>query len=140
VAYNWEYNAINYETEVEANQAVSDVKQRLANNPTDWVTVKEVQASPTGWLIPPDSLSDAEINALDAAKTYTLYSTFEGGNYVPLTSSETAAKVATYRAAYVRLHSLESITKFDTDVVIATDGTATPEPEIIHVDLSEYVS
>ena len=50
--YNWEYNAINYETEVEANQAVSDVKQRLANNPTDWVTVKEVQASPTVCLTP----------------------------------------------------------------------------------------
>tara|TARA_R110002153_G_scaffold128195_1_gene276099 strand:+ start:987 stop:1409 length:423 start_codon:yes stop_codon:yes gene_type:complete len=137
--YNWEYNAINYETEVEANQAVSDVKQRLANNPTDWVTVKEVQASPTGWLIPPDSLSDVEINALDAAKTYTLYSTFEGGNYVPLTSSETATKVSGYRADYVRLRSLEFMTKFDVNYTMALDGTVTPEPEIIPVDLSGYV-
>jgi len=140
VTYNWEYNAINYETEVEANQAVSDVKQRLANNPTDWVTVKEVQASPTGWVVPTGSLSDAEINALDAAKTYTLYSTFSGENCIPLTSSEAATKVSEYRADYVRLHSLEFMTKFDTDVVIATDGTATPEPEIIPVDLSGYVS
>ena len=138
--YNWEYNGINYGTEAEVAQAVSDMKQRLVNNPTDWVAVKEIQAASEGWVLLPNALSDVQINGLDENKMYTVYSKSDGQNFIPLTASETAGKVADSRAVYVQAHSLDSITKFDVEVVIADDGTATPEPDIIPVDLPEYPS
>ena len=39
----------------------------------------------------------------------------------------------------MRLRSLEFMTKFDVNYTMALDGTVTPEPEIIPVDLSGYV-
>ena len=48
----WIYNNEIYNTEAEVEVAVTSLKSRLDNNPTDWVTVKEVTSNGSGgWII-----------------------------------------------------------------------------------------
>ena len=106
----WQYKGDEYSTEAEVNQAVADTKVRLDNNPTDWVVVKQLTGdAASGWVVPQDELTDAEINALDATQHYSISSVVEGGSEVGLTATETTAKVAEYRTEYSQFCQVNTI-------------------------------
>lgn len=113
----WLYCDVEYATEALVNAAVLNVKSRLDNNPADWVVVKEISGSAAaGWSIPVASLTDSEINGIDATKTYSVASITYSDNDLGLTSSEATAKVAQHRASYAAYLRVNVITRVDDSV------------------------
>ena len=121
----WHYNNLPYATESEVNQAVVEMKSRLDNNPTDWAVVKQLTGdAESGWGVPQEGITDAEINALDETQHYSISSVIGGGSEVGLTATETTAKVAEYRTEYAQF--------FRVDVIGCTYNPT-------HEDMSGYV-
>tara|TARA_R110000823_G_C15877315_1_gene494698 strand:+ start:903 stop:1280 length:378 start_codon:yes stop_codon:yes gene_type:complete len=121
----WHYNNLPYATESEVNQAVVEMKGRLDNNPTDWAVVKQLTGdAESGWGVPQEGITDAEINALDETQHYSISSVIGGGSEVGLTATETTAKVAEYRTEYAQF--------FRVDVIGCTYNPT-------HEDMSGYV-
>ena len=103
-----------YDTESDAQDSVIDFKARLDNNPTDWMTVKEIIGSQeSGWQMNPTTLTDEQINNLDDTKVYMAYSPVTGENYMPLTASEVTVKVTEFRRAYANWIEADKIIKYD---------------------------
>lgn len=99
----WFYNDNEYTSEADVNQAVLDFKNRLDNNPTDWAVVKQLTGdAESGWGVPQEGLTDAEINSLDETQHYSISSVVGGGSEVGLTAAEITAKVAEYRTEYAQ--------------------------------------
>lgn len=97
----WIYNNNAYNTEAEVNAAVTALKNRLDNNPTDWVVVKEVTSNGEGgWIVTPTPLTDEEINNLDTTKYYNVNSVPAGDTFIGLTGEEAAVKVVELRSLY----------------------------------------
>lgn len=131
------YNYIRYNTESEAQAAVTSVKSRLDNNPTDYAVVKELQENEDGtFLVNSTHLTDDQINNLDASKKYLAYSIQGCDHAMPLSSDDVISKLADYRREYVNWGSLDQIIKFD----LSDDNTASNK-EIItpNEDMSGYV-
>tara|TARA_R110000765_G_scaffold352155_1_gene442059 strand:+ start:103 stop:483 length:381 start_codon:yes stop_codon:yes gene_type:complete len=111
MATKWYYNNTAYNTEAEVNQAVVDMKTRLDNNPSYWAIVKALTGSQeAGWLVPTESLTDAEINDLDQSGHYSISSVFGGGTEIGLPASDIPAKVAEYRVDCAQALRVDSIT------------------------------
>jgi hypothetical protein len=108
----WFYKDTEYTSEDNVNQAVLDFKNRLDNNPTDWVVVRQLTGdAESGWVIPVEKLTDTEINNLDGAHYYSVSSVIGGGSEVGLTATEAAAKVAEYRSEFANNWRVNTITK-----------------------------
>lgn len=123
MAFKYEYYPEIYDTEAEAQAAVVSMKSRLDNNPTDWCQVKEITGSnEDGWTVSPTLLTDAQINNLDATKTYLVYAIYDGDNYMPLTKDEAVTKINAIRSSYVRLQRLHEILKLDDSATIDNNG------------------
>ena len=121
------YNFQTYETMAAVNNAVSEFKSRLDNNPTDWVVVQLLGGSEAdGWVVPEENLTDAEINSLDASRHYTVHSPKLGYTFVGLTGTEATAKVLELRTEYAQACQANTITE---------QTTHTPTNE----DMSGYV-
>lgn len=112
MAISYIYNRNTYSTEAEVNAAVTALKTRLNNNPTDWVIVKEVTENPAGgWTISPETLSDEQILSLDGNKHYNVSAVYQGNTYVGLTAEEATAKIASIRKMYANYIQANTITK-----------------------------
>jgi hypothetical protein len=139
IRYN--YFAVDYVTEQEAQQAVVNTKARLDNNPTDWCVVKQLTDNANGtYTIPSNALTDSEINSLSVDSVYLAYSIDNGFNHMPLSSEEVYAKISEWRSDYVTQNALNKIFK--------VDGTWNEEEEEFegsvqeitpNVDMSGYV-
>jgi len=106
----WVYTGTEYTTENAVNAAVVERKARLENNPTDWAIVKELTGNADdGWVVPSETLSDSEINSLDATKYYSVAAVVDGNNDLGLTASEATAKVAEHRTSYARFIQANTI-------------------------------
>jgi len=115
-----------YDTKAEVDAAVVAFKDRLDNNPTDWVTVKLLGGSETdGWIVPTETLTDAEINNLSGDSFYSVIEVHGGNTYTGLTSAEAITKVAEVRTKYAQWKLVNTITE-----------TYAPT----NVDMSVYVS
>jgi len=91
----WVYNNTEYTTEADVNAAVTALKARLDNNPTDWVIVKEVTSNGEGgWVIPSETLTDAEINSMSAGSYYNVNAIHSGTTYTGITGTEATTRVA----------------------------------------------
>lgn len=124
-----------YSTESEAQAALSAIKSRLDNNPTDWCSVKVIETNDDGsYTVLPDTLTDAEISNPDTTKTYSFWSRYTGLNFFPLTSTQLQAKVTEYRRAYVASEQLAVIKSYDDEalglVLPPEDGVTIPEEPI----------
>jgi hypothetical protein len=135
---NWYYCAETFSTQVDANQKVLDVKQRLDNNPTDWAIVKQLDGSAeSGWVVPATILTDAEVNNLNANYYYSISSVVGSGTFIGLSSAETQAKVLEYRKGYCDYYQVNNIKEFtEVDGVI----TETTEYAPTNVDMSSYMA
>ena len=126
MADRWTYFGVEYATETLVDAAVADRNVRLTDNPTDWVVVKELSGSEVdGWVVPSQTLTDAQINNLDATKRYSVASIIDGDNDIGLTSTETEAKVLEHRTRYCIFFGANTVYK-----------TYSPH----NVDMSGYVS
>tara|TARA_A100001035_G_scaffold41209_1_gene28481 strand:+ start:285 stop:713 length:429 start_codon:yes stop_codon:yes gene_type:complete len=110
------YAATAYETVEEVEAAVTSMKARLDNNPTDWCVVKPMInprtiAIYTGDVIGYDSgepLTDAQINALNPDEwlggngIYNVYSINSGDNFTEVSEAVAVQKVKTLRTYYAR--------------------------------------
>ena len=110
----WFYSGNVYSTEALANAAVLDQKARLDNNPTDWVTVKEISGNESdGWVVPATTLTDSEINSLDNTKHYSVAAVISGDNDLGLTASEATAKIAEHRTVYADHYRVNTLVKME---------------------------
>ena len=145
------YTKVLYTSQDEVDAAVVAQKIRLDSFPTDWVIVKEVTGSAVGgWIVPAGSLSDSEIDNLDATKRYSVAALHNGENCLGLTASEATAKVAEHRTSYARwmkVNSVEVVTEhvlamLSDDSGITGEGVAyevLSEAPPSNVDMSGYV-
>ena len=134
MANKWYYCVTKYTTEALANAAVLVMKERLDNNPTDWVIVKELAGNASeGWVVPVAALTDNEISNLDSTKYYSVASIIDADNDTGLTAAEVTAKVSEHRTAYANHMMVNSIFK------LQDDSTEVQEYAPTNVDMSEYV-
>tara|TARA_Y100000114_G_scaffold46819_1_gene42646 strand:- start:863 stop:1291 length:429 start_codon:yes stop_codon:yes gene_type:complete len=131
-----------YNTENEAQDAATALSVRMQNNPTDWISVKEITGNnETGWVINPKLLTDAQILNPDKSKTYTCFSQYSGENVIPVSATELTIKSNEYRKIYGQFWNVNTIEKFEDDVDFEGDGNNIPATVFItpNTDMSEYV-
>ena len=107
----YNYAAREYTSVENVEAAVTAMKTRLDNNPTDWCVVKPMINPRTiaiysGDVIGYNSgepLTDAQINALDnSSSIYNVYSLCDGSNFTEVAESDVASKVRAMRISYAR--------------------------------------
>ena len=137
------YASISYDTMDEVEAAVTAIKKRLDNNPTDWCVVKPminprtIKIS-TGDVIGYDSgepLTDTQINSLGSSENvYNVFAVYEGDNFTEVLESEVADKVKAMRKGYATWLNL---TKYvDTQVEEGKDFILC---DVTNEDMSGYV-
>lgn len=131
-----------YNTENEAQDAATALSVRMQNNPTDWISVKEITGNnETGWQIHPTLLTDAQILNPDTSKTYTCFSQYNGENVIPVSATELTIKSNEYRKIYGQFWNVNTIEKFEDDVDFEGDSNNVPATVFITptTDMSEYI-
>jgi len=137
------YAQVAYDTVDEVEAAVTAMKARLDNNPTDWCIVKPAISSTTLQVDGDDiiayqygnPLNDTQINALDSSDTvYNVFSINEGDNYTAVSEADVAGKVTALRRGYARWLALNKY--FDSQV---EDGAALITYNVTNEDMSGYV-
>ena len=137
------YAATAYETVEEVEAAVTAMKARLDNNPTDWCVVKPMInprtiAIYTGDVIGYDSgkpLTDAQINELNPDEwlagngIYNVYSINSGDNFTEVSEAVAVQKVRTLRTYYARWLVVNRYFVNETGAVM----------NVINEDMSGYV-
>ena len=138
------YAEVAYETVDEVQEAVTAMKARLDNNPTDWCVVKpsisskalridgnEVVAYAYG-----NPLTDAQINALNSSETvYNVFSINDADNYTEVSEDNVAEKIRLMRASYGRWLAVDKY--FDNQV---EDGEVLITHNVTNEDMSVYVT
>jgi len=133
-----------YDTVDEVEEAVTAMKARLDNNPTDWCVVKPSISSKTPRIDGNEivayaygnPLTDAEINALDSSETvYNVFSINDADNYTEVSEDNVAEKIRLMRASYGRWLSVDKY--FDSQV---EDGGVLITHNVTNEDMSVYVT
>lgn len=115
MAIVYTYNRIQYDTVAEVEAAVTELKTRLDNNPTDWCTAKLLSGNAEdGWIVPPETLSDSDILNPVVDSHYNLSSIPDGTTFTAVVGSELAAAVNELRTSYANWIQANTITKVDT--------------------------
>lgn len=105
------YASQQYDTLDEVEAAVTQMKDKLDNQPTTWCVVKPMINPRTiaiysGDVIGYDSgepLTDAQINALSNSSTvYNVYAIYDGDNFTEVAEADVASKVTNMRLSYAR--------------------------------------
>ena len=113
IVYN--YNRQSYDTVTEVEAAVTALKARLDNNPTDWCTAKLLSGNAEdGWVVPSETLSDSDILNPVADSHYNLSSIPDGTTYTAITGTELTQRVNEMRTSYANWIQANTITKIDT--------------------------
>lgn len=112
MANTWHYKGNEYTSVDDVNTAVLDFKSRLDNNPTDWVVVKEVTSDGNdGWIVPAETLTDAQINSMSASSHYNVNAVHSGTTYTGITGTEATTRVAELRTEYAQWMGANTIHK-----------------------------
>ena len=137
------YGGTAYETVPDVEAAVTAMKLRLDNNPTDWCVVKPM-INPrtikiyTGDVIAYDSgepLTDAQINSLGSSENvYNVFSIYEGDNFTEVSEAAVAEKVRAMRKGYATWLNLTKY--FDSNV---EEGENLITHNVTNEDMSGYV-
>ena len=137
----YNYAGREYTSVENVEAAVTAIKTRLDNNPTDWCVVKPMINPRTiaiysGDVIGYDSgepLTDAQINALSNSDTvYNIYSIRDGYNYTTLSEADTIKKVSEMRRSWAIWN------RVDVYVEITTENNII-EHDVTNEDMSGYV-
>lgn len=137
------YAEVAYDTVSDVEAAVTAMKSRLDNNPTDWCVVKPSVSSKTLRIDGNDvvayeygdPLNDTQINALDSSDTvYNVFSINDADNYTAVSEADVAAKVTALRKSYARWLALNKY--FDSQV---EEGASLITYNVTNEDMSGYV-
>ena len=137
------YAQVAYETVDEVEAAVTAMKARLDNNPTNWCVVKPSVSSKTLRIdgndvvayAYGDPLNDTQINALSSSDTvYNVFSINDADNYTAVSEADVAEKVTALRKSYARWLVLNKY--FDSQV---EEGAALITYNVTNEDMSGYV-
>ena len=132
-----------YDTVDEVEAAVTAMKARLDNNPTDWCVVKPSVSSKTLRIdgndvvayAYGDPLNDTQINALSSSDTvYNVFSINDAYNYTAVSEADVAAKVTALRKSYAKWLALNKY--FDSQV---EEGASLITYNVTNEDMSGYV-
>ena len=138
------YAEVTYETVDEVQKAVTAMKARLDNNPTEWCVVKPSISSKTLRIDGNEvvayaygkPLTDAQINELDSSETvYNVFSINDADNYTEVSENNVAEKIRLMRASYGRWLSVDKY--FDSQV---EDGELLITHNVTNEDMSVYVT
>ena len=138
------YAEVAYETVDEVQEAVTAMKARLDNNPTDWCVVKPSISSKTLRIDGNDvvayaygnPLTDAEINALDSSETvYNVFSINDADNYTEVSEDNVAEKIRLMRASYGRWLAVDKYFNIQVE-----DGEVLITHNVTNEDMSVYVT
>ena len=138
------YAEVAYDTVDEVEDAVTAMKARLDNNPTDWCVVKPSISSKTFRIDGNEvvayaygnPLTDAEINELDTSETvYNVFSINDADNYTEVSEDNVAEKIRLMRASYGRWLAVNKY--FDSQV---EDGELLITHNVTNEDMSVYVT
>lgn len=112
------YKQTEYETIEEVNAAVTALKSRLDNNPTDWCVVKLLSGNAVdGWVVPSIGLNDEMINNnIVADSYYNVSSVNDGTTYTAINGTETLQRVQEMRTRYATWVQANTIYSFDEQV------------------------
>jgi hypothetical protein len=112
IVYN--YNRQSYDTVTEVEAAVTELKTRLDNNPTDWCTAKLLSGNAEdGWVVPSETLSDSDILNPVATSYYNLSAVFDGTTYTGISGIELTQRVNELRVSYANWIRANTITKIE---------------------------
>lgn len=100
----WIYNFAAYDSESNANDAVTALKNQLDNQPTAYVEVKLLSGNADdGWIVPSQKLTDEEINAgLSVDNHYNVSAVYEGISHVGLNGTLAEEKIALIKRLYAQ--------------------------------------
>ena len=133
MAIKYSYAQRLFDTEAEATANIPIFKALLDSEPTRWMAAKEITGSAEdGWVMSPQTLTDAELLNPDTTKTYMCYSFENGTNIMPLTAAELSVKRNEFRAAYAGVKKATIMIELDTETGIETELS-------IREDMSAYV-
>lgn len=108
----WFYALQTYDSEADVNAAVTDMKSKLDNEPTAWCEVKLLGGNANdGWIVPPEKLTDTEINNLDANSFYNVSAVISGTTYTAISGSEAVTRINELRTEYAQNLGVNTITK-----------------------------
>lgn len=97
------YNQNTYDTKEQLDAAITALKVQLDTMPSTWVSVKELSGDAiSGWVVPVNSLSDAQILNPDTSKFYNVSAIYDGITYTAVSGVDLAAKVNEVRTSYAR--------------------------------------
>ena len=108
----WFYLGEEYDSESAVEAAVTDTKNRLENNPTDWVEVKQVEVTEAGSLLVPSKLmTDEEINNISDEGVYNVASVIDGHTFTGVTGAEAKELISDMRTRYAQWLRVDVLTK-----------------------------
>jgi hypothetical protein len=112
------YAQNDYQTIEEVNAAVTSLKNRLDNNPTDWCVVKLLSGNAVdGWVVPSIGLNDEMINNhISPDSYYNVSSVNDGTTYTAITGTEAIQRVQEMRTKYATWVQANTIYSFDEQV------------------------
>ena len=97
------YCGMSYDSEEALAQAVENMRDKLENKPTEYVTVEVVTPTENGgWVMSGTYLSDYGINNLDENLHYSLSSRVTGDNYLGITKAEVEDKILELRKIWAK--------------------------------------
>ena len=133
MAIKYSYAQRLFDTEAEATANIAVFRALLDNEPTRWMSAKEITgSSESGWLMSAQTLTNSELLNPDETKTYMCYSFESGTNIMPLTAAELSVKRNEFRAEYAREKKVEVMIEINTVTGVVTEHSITE-------DMSGYV-
>ena len=132
-----------YDTVNAIEDAVTSIKTRLDNNPTDWCVVKpminpKTISTSSGDIVGYEigkPLTDTQINALNSSNNlYNVFSVYDGDNFTEVLETNVSQKVKEMRTKYAKWLSLDKY--YDSQV---EEGADLITHNVTNEDMSGYV-
>lgn len=105
----WYYAYQEYETEELCDAAVLAMKEKIDNEPTEYIEVTRVtQSSNGGWIVHNSQLTDEEILEIGNDGYYNIHSPLLGESLVGVTGETLQTKLIEYRRVYAEQNEVNT--------------------------------
>lgn len=105
----WYYAYQEYETEALCDASVLSMKEKLDNQPTEYMRATPVTSDGNGgWVVPDLHLTDEEIIAVSDDGRYNIQSPLTGESLVGVTGTTLQAKLIEYRRVYAEQNDVNT--------------------------------
>jgi hypothetical protein len=105
----WIYGRAQYDTQAEAEAAVTELKNKLDNCPTNWAVVKEATPDGNGGYTLGSPLTDDQVNNLDGNTLYNVWSIRTGENLIAVDAATVTSKIAEWRVNWAQIMEANQI-------------------------------